>query len=430
VRGYRQYGVGLRSLVAARTWEPGSLTAGDGAEAAVRRLLASADPRDVEVALSALADLPDASFADPVDVLLDRSRPVGLRAAAARAASHAGTAGAALDVERLLSDADADLRVAAATALVGHAGQTGALAREVWTATVHDPDPDAVTSALRAAARTPDISFVPELAALAADPQVPAAIGEALVAHAEHLGPVLAGLLVDQGGSRTARERLVAAFAGAGGRGGVLAFDLDRALALQATRAGRVRTLLAGLRNGLAGHDARLQPLVRALGDELAVVAAETAAVLDLASGQRGMARLVASLDSAESGRRALALEAVEVTAGHGRAKLAQALVDPAHSIGDASALPGYPDSAGPVEWLHDLTDDPDRVWQESWLRVCALYAAPVLLGSEAHRLGAAWVDDPDPAVAETARWAMSVEPRPPAAEARRPPSAESVPRS
>ena len=59
------------------------------------------------------------------------------------------------------------------------------------------------------------------------------------------------------------------------------------------------------------------------------------------------------------------------------------------------------------ADWLADLVEDPDDVWQEPWLRVCALYAAPRVLGERAAELARPFLDDPLPEVAETARWVL-----------------------
>ena len=56
--------------------------------------------------------------------------------------------------------------------------------------------------------------------------------------------------------------------------------------------------------------------------------------------------------------------------------------------------------------WLRRLVTDDDGTWQDPWLRACALYALPSSLPAEALGLAAPWRDDPDPVVAETARWA------------------------
>jgi hypothetical protein len=40
-------------------------------------------------------------------------------------------------------------------------------------------------------------------------------------------------------------------------------------------------------------------------------------------------------------------------------------------------------------------------------LRACAIYVSPSLVGSSVTALVGPWVDDADPVVAETARWAV-----------------------
>jgi hypothetical protein len=143
--------------------------------------------------------------------------------------------------------------------------------------------------------------------------------------------------------------------------------------------------------------------LRRALLDDLAAVAEETTALLSLATGQRGLARAVRALGSADSAERALAHETLEVTVGRTRATWVVALV----SQSDAPDADHSEDVEPVADWLADLVQDPDDVWQEPWLRVCALYAAPTVLGAAASELARPWVDDPDPAVAETARWVL-----------------------
>jgi hypothetical protein len=55
-----------------------------------------------------------------------------------------------------------------------------------------------------------------------------------------------------------------------------------------------------------------------------------------------------------------------------------------------------------------DLAADPADHGGDSWLRACAIQAAPSVLGALAADLVRLWVDDTDPVVAETARWALA----------------------
>ena len=393
---YRQYGVGLRGLVTRRAWEPAALDVpGDAGLAAVQRLLASADPRDVEVGLDALAGSQSPAFAARVGALLSTDTPAGVRATAARAWLVSGDDTARTEVGRLLDEPDPDVRAAAAAALVDAPGRLGERARAVWSELAGDDIPDVVAAALRAAASSPSPFFVPHLIEAAEGRDGEGYLAQALAVHAEHVGPELGAMLVDRRGSRRVRERLARAVTAAGGRVAPIEFDLGAALEGQRTRAARSRAVLARLDGSPA-----LDPLRRALVDELDSVRDDTTTLLELASGGRGLARAVRALASGDSGERALALEAIEVTAGHSRSRLVLDLLDP-----DGDADPDPVDERR--DWLRDLVEDPDGVWQEPWLRACALYAAPTALGDRALDLARPYVDDPHPAVAETARWVL-----------------------
>jgi hypothetical protein len=395
---YREYGVGLRSLVTRRAWEPATLdVGGDAGLDAVQRLLASSDPRDVEVGLEALADSQSPAFAGQVGALLSADTPAGVRALAARASLVSGDLTTRAEAGRLLDDPDPGVSSAAAAAMVDEPGRTGVRARAVWLAVVGDERPEVAAHALRAAAASPNAFFVPYLVEAAGRRVHEGALSQALAAHAEQLGPALRSMLVDHGGSRRVRERLARAVTAAGGRAEPMAFDVSAALQDQRVRASRARDALSRL-----DDSAGLDPLRRALLDELHAVAAETTTILSLSTGQRGLARAVRALDSEDATERALALETLEVTAGHAQAAWLVALVQP-HGVGVVDG------SEQVSDWLADLVDDPDGVWQEPWLRVCGLYAAPTVLGEEATALANRYVDDPDWAVAETARWALRV---------------------
>jgi hypothetical protein len=88
------------------------------------------------------------------------------------------------------------------------------------------------------------------------------------------------------------------------------------------------------------------------------------------------------------------------VTVGRTQASWVIALVQP-----DISPVADEPGQV--ADWLADLVDDPDEIWQEPWLRVCGLYAAPTVASDRAADLARPHVDGPDPAVAETARWVL-----------------------
>jgi len=394
---HRQYGAGLRALVTRRAWEPTALDVHDEAGLdAVQRLLASPDPRDVEVALDALADSQTPAFAAQVAALLSPDTPASVRATALRASLVSSDDSTRAEVDRLLDDPEPRVRSFAASMLIDAPEPYGERARTAWAALVTDDEPEAIAAALRAAAASPSPVYVPHLLAAAERPVDQGALAQALAAHAEHLGPDIEALLRDRRGGRRVLERLARAFTAVGGHAAPVQLDLRAVLGHQRIRADRARAALTHLDDAPA-----LAPLRQALLDELAGLAVEARTLLELTTGHRGLARAVRALDSGEPAERALAQETLEVTAGHAQAPWVLALLNP-------GGEPGTDRTEQAADWLSDLVDDPDEIWQEPWLRVCALYAAPAVAGDRAVMLAQPWVDDNDPAVAETARWVLS----------------------
>ncbi len=122
---YREYGVGLRSLVLRRAWEPTGLDVDSEAGlGAVQRLLTSTDSRDVEVGLGALAASQSPAFAAQVGALLSEETPAGVRAGAARA-SLVGGVSARAEMGHLLDDPDPGVRATVAAACVDEPGHLG-----------------------------------------------------------------------------------------------------------------------------------------------------------------------------------------------------------------------------------------------------------------------------------------------------------------
>jgi len=126
-----------------------------------------------------------------------------------------------------------------------------------------------------------------------------------------------------------------------------------------------------------------LQPLRNALHDEIICAGTHVTTLIDVAYGRR-TGRAVAALRSDSSADRGLALEMLEVTMGTDAARAAIALVDPTlDSLARRSRLAGFAPHghADPSQWLREFVVDNEKHWQESWLRVCAWYAAPAILG-------------------------------------------------
>ncbi|WP_028660391.1 hypothetical protein [Nocardioides insulae] len=178
--------------------------------------------------------------------------------------------------------------------------------------------------------------------------------------------------------------------------------ELRADLLTEATRVRRVLQVLDGLDGAAA-----LQPLRSALRDEIDACAQRVTESLARAHGREPMVRAVAALASTVEHDRGIALEMIEVTCGRS-ARMVVALVDPTLDEDERRTRLGDPAPRRPddlSDQIRELVADPEGWWAEPWLRVCALYAAPVVLRDAAAEIAGAWVDDPDPAVAETARW-------------------------
>ena len=395
-----EYATGLRDVFAHRAWDPRAIQVGDApAQRAVDRLLASPDPRDVRVAISALVN-------------------------------NAGPAAAQLT--SLLNDPVTDVRLGAAAALAGKDSTTGRAALDAWRAAVYSDDAALVGAALNAAAAAPSTVFVPDLIAVAGRPTPPSALADALDAHAE----LLAQLLTAPDGpamSPLARERILRSVGAARvpSLRSLLVFELGHpnpsvreaaahSLGATSAEADLNRTTLRALLELEADRTARalavltilpdaglVLPLRQGLHDEITAAAEQAAGVLALAGDGLGIRRAISALSTRTD--RALALELIEVTAGQACAPLALTLVDP--SLDDhqrRTQLSAFaPTATDAGQWLHDIVIDSGNRWGRPWLRACALYAAPDVLDHvECPEFAAPWVGDPDPIVAQTAQWA------------------------
>jgi hypothetical protein len=133
--------------------------------------------------------------------------------------------------------------------------------------------------------------------------------------------------------------------------------------------------------------------------------------LVSLGHDPRAVRAGLVALGGEDTRERSSALEMLEVSLGRSVSALVLALVDPV--LGDDARRRAL-DAWAPVvdadcgTWLRGLVTDDDGTWQDPWLRACALYALPSSLPSEATELASPWRDDPDPVVAETARWAAA----------------------
>jgi hypothetical protein len=189
---------------------------------------------------------------------------------------------------------------------------------------------------------------------------------------------------------------------------------VDTALAQRCDHADRARTALATTAT-VPGAEL----LTAALRELVARARSKAFDLLRLVHRGRLLDRVEAQLADPDPGRRALALETLEVTVGHHWAHQVSRLVAPTESPAEARVEPATaPSSNGDGrtdeaarQWVRELVLD-GHEWDEGWVRACALHAAARLL-PDADELAVPLRHDPDPVVAETARWVVAQHPQP-----------------
>lgn len=443
VLAYREYGANLRSVLSQRSWDPVSLRLDDAASVAVvRQLLESPDPDDVRSALHAMVD-DGRDVTEPVLRLLRDPDPERRRVAV-EAVVNAGLWSRpeiAAALHDRLADPDPDVAMAVAVALVRFDGGARRLredGRTAWLVATADDDRAVLERALRAAAAMPHRFFVPYLVGLASARSASSVVLDALGSHADQLAPHVQGLLADPSVPRGTRERIVHFLGRAatpeardllvahlddddpavveaaarclvtvGHRESAERLDLGPRLLAIVERAERCLQVLL-LLPGRPGNE----PLQMALHDELTLAARRAEVLLDLVHDPRAIGMAVDALGSATPRDRNSALEMLEVTVGRALAPTVVAVVDPLlsdaarHSELERRVVGPHRDLDG---WLRDLVADPDRTWDDPWLRACALYAAAQSLPALVARdLATPYLHDPEPDVAETARWVIA----------------------
>ncbi len=403
-RGYR----GALTNALDRRW----LHVGDGAVdqsvngkvelAAAQRLLRAPSGRDVWLGLDVLAVASSPAADAELDRLVDDERPPvrivalarragdGDRAAASQlgdeiaSALHTGTAedrraaarGLALGrpavdrsaLPRLLIDPDLDVRLEALGAVgpedadvvelvidalgdlhtvegaIAAVGRLGPAARAVLAQRLADDRGPASATTVRL------------LRALRASES--AGVHDVLRPHLDHpdreLGALVLGALAD---SDPASDPLAAEVRG------VLAADVTHsACIVAATRA--------------LTEDKRMDPLRRALADELDLERRRISAALAVLYGRDRLGSALRRLDAVDRHVRGLAVEAIEVAVGRADARATVPILRLDLSDGErARFLEPWTPAAPAGGWLADLAGDPDGVWRSPWLRECAAYA-------------------------------------------------------
>ena len=272
-------------------------------------------------------------------------------------------------------------------------------------AALEDPDPEVRNAALSGCAAAPDPFYEPFLVTLVPRSPPSAALADALERHAAGVSPATVERLTHETDVLT-RERLTWALGVM--RDGLTAAPAGLPLPSSLIDEHGDRARRAGAATASLGDEPTCAPLRRALLEDRTHSARALSDHLALHHGRRRVESILAALHAPDGDDdRALAVELLEVLNGREAAERLAVLLDPQAPHTDRGRPPPQPERTA-AEWLRELMADPDDVWGDPWLRACAIYAAPAVLGPAAAAAVGPWVDDDDAAVAETARWAMA----------------------
>lgn len=207
---YRSYAHRLADALRHRAWDPRALRVdGPATEAAVRRLLRSADPQERLTGLEALEDSGSSAFDDELARALHDEDP-RVRLLAVDLVG-GGDLTRRATVRRSLVDLldKTPAGVRAAAALVGRHEDEAPQSRTVWVDAATSSDAALAEAAVAGAARAPHPAHLPALLDIAGRPDPPVAIVEALAAHVRDLEPTLSSLwdLPPEGSGTDARRR-------------------------------------------------------------------------------------------------------------------------------------------------------------------------------------------------------------------------------
>ena len=371
---HRRYRDGVLALVTARPWEPLDLLGSD--DAAVRELLASRDPRDVMVGLSAVSGR--------------RALPVS-------------------EVAVLLDSDDPYARLAAVCELIEAGSESAADAQRWWVEALGDPDPGMRDAVLSGCAAAPDPFYEPFLAELIAVSPPTGALADALERHAVGVAPVAVRQLALET-DVLAQDRLTWALGVM--RDGLTAAPTGLPQLVTVLDEHDVRVTRARAATATLGDEPTCAPLRRALAEDMEHSARALSDLLALHHGRRRVERLLSALQSAGSDEQAMAVELLEVLNGREVAERLAVLLAPHPGRASRALLTGGPTPTRPggrtaADWVRELVTDDDEFWGDPWLRACAIHAAPAVLGSATADLVRPWAADEDETVAETARWAL-----------------------
>jgi hypothetical protein len=376
------------------------LTEGEST-AALQRLVASDDGRDVRLGLDLLAGSELPAERTELARLAGDARPdVRVPALARLAAEGDGEAAAALrtEIDALARSTDAGEREIAAHALAAPV----ALDRAPLVVLVRDPDPDVRIAALAAVSRADDRlvdvvlealaepatigpaagavgrlgdAVLPSLQAVLADATVPVRVSTLRLVRAARPGtPEQAAACLAPHVEHPDRELGLAVLGAlaADGAGASLADDtFDRMLRADAEHAVRCLAALAAVEPAPV--------LERAIRDELDLLRQRVFALLTVRYGSDAIHPAALGLAGEDEGRRALAVEILEVKLSRDEAALVVPVVRTDLPEADRlrmlqRSLTVTADDRSSV--MAEIAADADGRWRSAWLQTCADYEA------------------------------------------------------
>lgn len=433
-------------------------------------LLRHAQPAIRQEALTRIERLQIAAAIPTVTQLAQHDPDAAVRGAAVRASCALGPAGVAAAVG-FLDDPARVVREGALVGLLRYArGDTHAIAETRWRAMADDADPATRAAAANVLAQTGPVGDTAVLTELLGDP-APTVRCAALLATAHGSYPSLIPDLIERLDHTATRSAAMAALIA---QGTAILPAVSEALAMAdngtshphvarlVRAAGQVggaemqallwqhvrrvshnlrRQILHGLhacefritanndpeldaalqeecRHGLRiliakeelGDSLGVQPLLRALNDELAQVRERLYLWLALHYEPQATTRAALRLEENSRIESALAMEMLSLTLSAAHQRQVFPLIDPelarGQRIQQLERLGTLP-RLKPTARLRELITDPEAVWQNPWLSACALYAAGMAGLGDLADVAIECRDHEDESVRETAAWVL-----------------------
>jgi HEAT repeat protein len=159
------------------------------------------------------------------------------------------------------------------------------------------------------------------------------------------------------------------------------------------------------------GTEAAFAHLQRALDDELGLVQRSLFRLLALRYEAQAITRAEQQIRTGPEGAQALALEMLDVTLSSEEKALALPLLHPQLSAAQRLQQLTNQVTVSPQprdQWVTELIADPNQIWSQPWLSVCAIYGAGQVGLHACTPAITARKDSHDPILQETVAWALT----------------------